>query len=215
MAGDDILFPEAIEKYVEYTSNNPDARWVWAKAALYQEEISENNRIDKTWNYDKIRTILNKTGIEQFRRIAIQNFLWYPTHFFERDVLINAGGFDEDFGIYEDYPMWLKLYSLGEKCNFLDEFVFGYRRSGQSVVNNNQFMLNRKIKKLTFIARKKYVFNQLTWVEIASSYFLYLLDMFFTIPFMNKRTKSRLLLRKLSVGLVSNTCFVLQRLFKI
>lgn len=214
-AGDDVLFPDAIEKYVNFVKDKPNVKWVFAKAIRYRETISDECIMSEGWDYELIKKILNKDRLYQFRRIVIQNFLWYPTHFFYREMLNIVGGFDEAFGIYEDYPMWLKLYNCGEQCYFLDEFVFGYRLSESSVVNNESYMLNRNIRKLAFIARKKYILGKLSWVEALYSYLAYINDMFFTIKILNKRTKFRLLFRKICCALIAKPCKFLQSVIRI
>ena len=214
-AGDDVLFPDAIEKYVSFVKDRPEVKWVFAKAIRYKEIISDDHIMHEDLDYARIKTILDKSQIDQFRRIVISNYLWYPTHFFRKSILEDIGGYDESFGIYEDYPRSLRLYRKGEKCFFLDEYTLGYRNTSQSVVNNPGFLLNKKIRKYAFVARKKYALDQLTWVEVFGTYLLYGLDMFFSIPFMNKRTRMRTILRMYSNVLVKRLCFLLQRVVRV
>jgi len=214
-AGDDVLFPDAIEKYVTFIKNRPEVKWVFAKAIRYNEEIDDDHIMHNGLDYDKIKSIVVMNQKEQFRRLVISNFLWYPTHFFRISLLESIGGYDESFGIYEDYPRNLKLYGNGEQCYFLDEYTLGYRYTEQGVVNNSGFIVNRKIRQLAFVARKKFALDKLTWVETFGTYMLYGLDMFFSIPFMNKRTKFRRTLRKYPMLIVKRTCFLLQRLVRI
>lgn len=214
-AGDDVLFPDAIEKYVSFLKDRPEVKWVFAKAIRYNEKISDEYIMQGGLNYDKIKPITRKSQKEQFRRLVLSNFLWYPTHFFRKSLLDSIGGYDENFGIYEDYPRNLKLYGNGEQCFFLDEYTVGYRYTNQSVVNNSGFITNKSIRKLAFLARKKYALDKLTWVETCGTYVLYGLDMFFALPFMNKRTKIRLRLRGFSLVFVKRLCYSLQRVVKL
>lgn len=214
-AGDDVLFPDAIEKYVSFIKGRPDVKWVYAKAIRYNKEISEEHIMPGGLNYEKIKPIFEKNYTDQFRRLVISNFLWYPTHFFKKSLLESIGGYDESFGIYEDYPRSLRLYRNGEQCFFLDEYTLGYRFTSQSVVNNPGFLVNKNIRKLAFVARKRFALDKLTWVETFGTYVLYGLDMFFAIPFMNKRTKMRKKLRNGSLILVRRTCYFLQRWVRI
>lgn len=214
-AGDDVLFPDAIEKYVSFIKDRPEVKWVFAKAIRYNEKISDGCVMRDGFSYEKIKSIVKKKQKEQFRILVISNYLWYPTHFFRRSLLDSIGGYDESFGIYEDYPRNLKLYGNGEQCFFLDEYTVGYRYTCQSVVNNSGFIINKNIRKLAFIARKKYAFGKLTWVEAFGTYVLYGLDMFFALPFMNKRTKVRMFLRRISLVSVKRVCYFLQRVVKM
>lgn len=214
-AGDDVLLPEAIDKYISFVKKNPKAKWVFARAIRYNEIISDQCVMRNAWSSKKLKVIFRSNEIDQFRRLVIQNFLWYPTHFFKKDVLVDLNGFDEEFGIYEDYPTWLRLYRNEEKCYFLDECTLGYRYTNQSVVNNPGFLLNKNIRKLAFVARKKFAFDKVTWVEVTGAYLLYWLDMFFSLPFMNKKTKFKTILRNKISALIQRTCFLLQRLVKV
>lgn len=213
-AGDDVLFPDAIEKYVSFIKDRPEVKWIFAKAKRYNEVISDDHLMD---NYDlsKVKSILDKSSADQFRRIVISNFLWYPTQFFRKSLLESIGGYDESYGIYEDYPRNLRLYRKGEKCYFLDEYTLGYRYTPESVVNNPGFIVNKKIRRLAFLARKEFALDKLTWVETLGTYLLYWLDMFFALPFMNKRTKIRMKLRGASLVLVKRMCYFLQKFVKL
>lgn len=214
-AGDDVLFPDAIEKYVSFIKDRPNVKWVYAKAIRYNKEISDEHIMSGGLNFEKIKPIFDKNQTDQFRRLVISNYLWYPTHFFRKSLLEGIGGYDESFGIYEDYPRSLRLYRNGEQCFFLDEYTLGYRYTSQSVVNNSGFLVNRHIRKLAFVARKRLALDKLTWVEAFGTYLLYGLDMFFSIPFMNKRTKIRMKLRGGSNMYAKRFCFFLQRFVKM
>ena len=214
-AGDDVLFPNAIEKYVSYIKDKPEVKWVFAKVVRYNQIISDKSIMHDAFNYDNIKSVLNKSQLDQFRKLVISNFLWYPTHFFKKSLLESIGGYDESFGIYEDYPRSLRLYRNGEQCYFLDDFTVGYRHTSQGVVNNSRFLVNKKIRYLAFVARKRFALDKLTWVEKFGTYLLYGLDMFFAIPFMNKRTRIRTFLRGASNVFVKRLCFFLQRWVKI
>lgn len=213
-AGDDVLLPDAIENYVAFIKDRSEIKWVYAKAIRYNKVISENSMM-KVWNYEKLKTLFEKDKTDQFRRLVIQNFLWYPTHFFRKSVLIEIGGFDESFGVYEDYPTWLRLYRNGEQCYFMDEYTLGYRYTDQSVVNNPGFLRNRNIRKLAFVARKRFAFDKLTWVEKFGTYMLYGLEMFLTTPYMNKATKNRIRINNYLSGTVRRMCYFLQRIVKL
>lgn len=214
-AGDDVLFPDAIEKYVSFIKDRSEVKWVFAKAIRYNEKISDEYIMHKGLNYDNVKSTVKRNQKEQFRQLVIGNFLWYPTHFFRKSLLDSIGGYDENFGIYEDYPRNLRLYGNGEQCFFLDEYTVGYRYTSQSVVNSSGFIINKNIRRLAFVARKKYALDKLTWVETFGTYVLYGLDMFFALPFMNKRTRVRMFLRRISLVSVKRVCYFLQRVVKL
>ena len=213
-AGDDVLLPDAIEKYVSFILDRPGVKWVFAKAIRYNEKISDDCIMHEGLNYEIIKSFARMNQKDQFRKLVINNFLWYPTHFFRRSILESIGGYDESFGIYEDYPTNLRLYREGEQCYFLDEYTLGYRCTDHSVVNNPEFIINRNLRKLAFVARKKFTLDKLTWVEVFGTYILYGLDMFFSTSIMNKRTKFRSSLTRYTYSIVYKMCFYLQRYVK-
>ena len=212
-AGDDVLLPDAIEKYVSFVINRPAVKWVFAKAIRYNGKISDDC-IMQGVSYKMVKSFAEMSQKDQFRRLVIFNYLWYPTHFFSRSLLESIGGYDESFGIYEDYPNNLKLYRKGEKSYFLDEYTLGYRYTDHSVVNNPGFIINRNIRKLAFVARKKFALDKLSWVEVFGTYILYGLDMFFSVSFLNKRTKFRECLTRHTYNKVYKLCFLLQKYVK-
>ena len=215
IAGDDVLLPNAIERFVKYVNSVPKANWIYAKSISYLEKISDDCILKSNMNYEKVKKILGQSSTYQFRRMVVRNFLWYPAFFFRSDFFRNVGGFDESFGIYEDYPMWLKLLRNGEKIYFMDEYVMGYRRSGQSVVNNTKYLDNRTIRVMAFKARKKYAFDRVTWVEKTCTYMTLWHALFFTIPWINKKTRFRNFVFRLSRIMFILPCLMLQKIVKM
>ena len=160
IAGDDILFPNAIEKYICYINDNSQVSWLFAKAVFYLNTFSEECIIQsKNRLFDRYSELNSMDASNQLKKNYLGNYYKCPTHFLKREKLLDIGGFDEEFGILEDYPMWLKLLCYGEKCYFMDEFVMGYRCSNTNVSLNNEVVVNFKLSKMMYEAKKKYIFG--------------------------------------------------------
>lgn len=158
IAGDDVLFPDAIEKCIRYVADKPMIKWLFAKAVFYKNRISKDCIIeDKSEKFQIYNDLNSLDARKQLEKNYLGNYFKCPTHFLRKDLVDSVGGFDEDFGILEDYPMWLRILQYGEKCYYMDEFIMGYRISDTNVSVFNNSFVNRKMLDLTFNAQKKYI----------------------------------------------------------
>ena len=189
-AGDDVLMPDAIEKCVNFVCDKPEIHWVYAKVISYLENISNDCIIEQhRKQYELTHEKMNKMTVgEQLTHMFLINFLNYPTHFIKKKLLDDNNGFDEDFGLLEDYPTWLKLYITGEKCYYLNEYVMGYRRNNTSVFNNTCYIVNKGIEIAIYNTRKKYLYDKCPGFVKIYAEIRYLISMFFSIPIINKCT---------------------------
>lgn len=122
MDSDDILYPEAIEKKVNYLKNNPDIDFV-----LNKGEIVDYSDIDKC------KGILERKHLEEDDRLfedllSERNVVFAPgTIMVKRDSMIRAL---PDLHIYEsrEGQNWQLMLPLAYTCNhgYLDEVLFKY-----------------------------------------------------------------------------------------
>lgn len=188
-AGDDVLFPDAIENYINYITTLPQANWIYAKAKCFDNTISDESKINKNTNrYDKSHKKLNDMDCgEQLKQMYIGNFLNFPTHFLRRRFFLEMGGFDEDFVLLEDYPTWLNLMIHGEKCYYIDKYVLGYRKSSDNVYNNSKILVNRQLENYMFNAKKKYLFERCNRAVKLHVMLKHMISTFFSHPLLNSR----------------------------
>lgn len=193
IAGDDVLLPDGIKKVMDYVYDKNEINWLFAKSIFYKNIISDDNIIkEELTRYDA--EIYKQTASIQYKRMMVGNPFVGPGHFFKAELLKDVNGFDEEFGILEDYPMWLKLLGKGERCFFFDEFVAGYRLADSNVCANNQRIVNKKLAILLYAAKKKYLFGKTSKKIEWHARFRYATDMLFSTPILNKQSPKRLAL---------------------
>ena len=132
IAGDDTLKKDCISSNVEFIVSNPNAKFIDSKCDVFANFLIDQNflgsepRPKRAINFE----MDNK---EQYKKLLKLNFVWTPSMFINKDVLIKLGGFDTEFRLFEDLPVWLKATSNGYKIHFLDKPTVNYRIHDNSV----------------------------------------------------------------------------------
>jgi len=122
MDADDIAFPYWLDRQLKFIEKNPDCAVVSAKAAV----IDSANRIVKT---------LNSSVSSQ--DIILKSLVASPINhvgsLFQKNVILDHGGYDESFKIAQDYDLWSRL--LREKFQVVstDEILMAIRVHDQSI----------------------------------------------------------------------------------
>lgn len=211
IAGDDVLLPDAIRKYVNFINNKQEIEWCLAKAIFYCDFISEKCVITPPRKnlYEDFKKLNNWDANKQFEKMYLYNNLACPTHFYKRSVFENVGGFNEKWGILEDYPMSLTLLRSGVKCFFVDEYVMGYRYGESNVSANKCRILNKKMKVLEFEIKKSLIFDRCPKVVRAHAYVIYMINMLFSLPILNKRTTLRYTIYRMLISITNRSTICL------
>ena len=206
IAGDDVLFHDAIEKYVDFLIKKDNVEWFLAKAICYRSHISEDCIISppRKGIYKEFKNLNQWTSNEQFKKMYLTNFLSCPTHFFKRQLLERVGGYKEKWSILEDYPMWLTLLRSGVKCFFLDEYVVGYRYGDSNVSANSGRILNKRMKTLEFKTKKEYLFDRCPPIVKCHAYITFMINMLFAFPFLNSKTDLRYVVYRILISLTNS-----------
>lgn len=148
IAGDDILAPLAIEKYVEYVQRHQEVRHLRACAVHFSGPFSEadlekRDRISPFMYRDEV------TAEDQYKVITKTFFGSGPTYFIHADTFRSVGCFDERFHMQEDYPLFIKMIGRGYKLMYMD-FVTVYKRvvatSIQYDKNDNDIFPKNKVR---------------------------------------------------------------------
>ena len=143
VAGDDVLYRDSILRIIDYINDNPSAQWIVGKYNKFHDSCVPENFIKEgaEFNSDwKNKFLLDSH--EQYKWILSSNFICLPTAFCQRQVLLNVGGYDEKYGILEDYPMNIKLLKNNVKCHLLDDYIMGYRMGVSNVSNSSSKLFN-------------------------------------------------------------------------
>lgn len=136
LAGDDLLFPDAIEKYIVYAISNVECEIVHAK----QVRIVHS---DNKFNYYKsedfpITLNENISPNNQFKILCFSSTVKAPTVFIKRNLFLKYNCFDENIKLCEDWPFWLKITQLGVKFHFINDELVYYRIHNKSVYSSNE-----------------------------------------------------------------------------
>lgn len=130
IAGDDILEPNCINRFVEATKVSND------KIFLCGVQCFNNNGIIK-------KLIENKKDFEGNVKSQVRSFLeedrrvMGPTLFIHRNTLNELNGFDERFLYVEDYPIIMKFLQNDYRINLLDDYLVKWRIYPESVSRSN------------------------------------------------------------------------------
>ncbi len=181
-AGDDALFPDCIENFVNYICINPEAKFVVGKAREYQytfEDKNETNFHVKKYNNNPL--LYQSVDIQFKKMLYGDSWIFTPAVFYNTSMLRRVGGWDEKYGIHEDFPMFYKLLKAGFKCYELDSYVVKYRVSNSNVWGNASQLFNYKHMKAEFQIKKDLCFLYYSNRDKIRCY-----TEFFTVWIMNK-----------------------------
>lgn len=193
IAGDDLLLPEALQKYMTFAEQNPDCEIIHCKVTRM---VHRGNQIDYISAEKEVKTINQQMSPEeQFNLLKFSSTIKAPSVIIKKSTVKNLNYFDESIKLCEDWPFWLKVTSSGKKFFFLnDELVF-YRIHDQSVYSSaeNKFLISPfyKIEKNIY---RKYIHGTISLAErIIFDYHYSLQEFFFRLN--NNSAKN--LLRKI------------------
>ena len=166
IAADDALKPDCISKNVQWVKSKPGIRILFSRVEIYAESFEPANLLDVSRDDSfSPRSIMapGKTAEEQYKMLLLSDRIHFsPSLFLQKEALLSVGGFDEEFRLLEDYPLWLNLTRNGHKLYFMNEITVCYRRHN-SAINNNEglsFIVNPNYFK-TETFRKKYIYPAL------------------------------------------------------
>ena len=137
LAGDDILLPNCIEDNVNFVAQNHQAKVIFSQLRLYQNYFEESHYIKTVPQHfpDNLMK-LSFTAHDQYQLLLASDRINYtPSYFFNKQVVLKVGGFDESNRLIEDYPMWLKITASGERFYYFHKETVGYRIH-QNATNN-------------------------------------------------------------------------------
>lgn len=158
-AGDDALFPDCVEKFVRFVTIHPSAKFIVGKIKEYKYTFDDENIIEGHMSrYNENNDILDKSVDEQFRKMLHGNSFIPPAGFFSVDMLREVGGFDEKYGILEDFPLYLKLLKAGYKCYKMDEYVSKYRSSDSNVFGRMDVLFGYNHRYYDYLVRRDMCF---------------------------------------------------------
>jgi len=90
-------------------------------------------------------SLMRTVGDFDIDNILCQNYIDACT-IIRRKALEQTGGFDEKMPVqgYEDWELWINMYSKGWKFHHINKFLFDYRVKENSMVNTSNYPENRE-----------------------------------------------------------------------
>jgi len=155
LAGDDMLFPDCIEKFVRYVSTNKDAVYIFGKIRCFGGNRKQRQYYEKKFN----ESFFSVPADNQYDLLMRGQTPSAPTLFYNRKKSIELGVTnDERIPLMEDLPKWVNLYRKGVRFHFLNEYVVKYRLGGISTTSRwNDWLGFRNLRLFWF----HYVFSEM------------------------------------------------------
>ncbi len=178
IAGDDILSEDCIEKNVSFILNT-DFKAVFSRKVNFSGDFKQKHII----SISRISVFNNRylTADEQYRLLLRGVGCPPNTMFLNREALISVNGYDEEFPLFEDWPMNVRLTKAGYRIGFMDEITFYYRIHLNSVFHKgSEKKIYRDFESKSYHpAYMKYAFPSLSPIEkILYRYKASIIDLF-------------------------------------
>lgn len=170
IAGDDYMSADAIEHYVRFCKEHPGTFPI-AKVQLFNDRHPDAVYQDVQRYCDRCYEFAKLDYKEQYRLLLIQNRIVAPAAtFYTMDFIRKAGGYEECYRWFEDYPMNLKAMHAGYRFGLLDRQLVWYRMSDKSVTASSLSRLKKAEMQLFFKKKFWYMWqNRMGWEAIKQS----------------------------------------------
>lgn len=134
LAADDILLPDAIEKYVNHMVTHPEVTYLFGKIHAFGENPSVIfSFYQNTLRYDFFKL----TAREQYQKLmANECYIPAASFFYDREKNIGLGiRNNELIPMLEDWPKWFEITKRNVKLYLIDKVTVKYRFHTQSLSN--------------------------------------------------------------------------------
>lgn len=140
IAGDDILMNNCITDFTNYCQQNNEIKIIFGRIYYLQ---------NKKLKEDEVKTIYSLPQKKQFINVLKGSGVPAQACFFNRNTLIDLGGFDEKYKFIEDAPLWVKASEKGIYFHFIDKFVAKYRLHDNNIsgLNRSSNFINNRFYK--------------------------------------------------------------------
>jgi len=194
IAGDDTLKPECISDNMQKVSSEPQTRVLFSRVEIYRESFADENLIDITKDDSNDRNSIMATGRdaeEQYKMLLVSDRIHYaPSAFLHRETLLSVGGFNEEYKLLEDYPLWLNLTKHGHKLCFMDKITVRYRRHGAAINNNGKSNIVNPNYFRSELFRRRYTYPYLPTDIRLNQKFIWVISQIFRIDSINKSSRA-------------------------
>lgn len=150
IAGDDILLENCIKDFVAFINKTPDCKIVFGRHKTFLQ------------NENLLFGITSKPLMHFTVPFEKQKILVYyqacpsPESFINKKILIDVGGYDENYKFIEDHPLWLKLVNKNIYFYFINVPVVIYRIHESSITSN----LSKKLINTNLFENRERLFKK-------------------------------------------------------
>jgi glycosyltransferase involved in cell wall biosynthesis len=137
LAGDDMLLPNCIDELVNYILNNADLP---IKFLVHGIIPFRNGNVFKVV-YPPEELMQSDAKKQLIYLLKRGNSIAGCAFFLERSTLMNLGGYDEKYSLFEDYPLLLKYTQNNYKIWLIKKPVFKYRIHSSNLSFDRSFLL--------------------------------------------------------------------------
>ena len=201
IAGDDCLLPNCINDFLCYVQKNHDVDIVFSNYYKFSE-INNEIKIDALVFDDYQMKLFDEFSPKSqlsFYLNKVHNIT--PSLFYKRDLIINTGGFNEKYKLFEDTPLIVKLLLEGVHFSYLETPTVLYRVGNESItrVGHDKRFYNIPFVKCNLQFKKDVLYpifknDILFWIKEIS----FIVQYYFTIIILrNKKNKYTYLLYSL------------------
>ena len=189
IAGDDILFEDAIERVMEHISLNPQIKILKTGSIFYENEFKEKNIIGERHPLDWF--FCDKMDSQRQYKELLINFLLHGAALYcSMDLFSTVGLFDERFKRVEDHPFCLKVTKSGIKIHGVDFPTIKYRVHSTSTFNTKTgTAIFGPFYKVKYEMYKAIISPNVNWFVRFSYSWSYNINLVFDKLGLNKNTK--------------------------
>ena len=200
IAGDDILLPTCVEDNMLFVRDNASATIIFSQVLVYEDKFTAEKLIaTDPGSYPLNLMDGSFSSSDQYKLLLLSDRINYtPSYFFNKQTILNVGGYDEQNRLVEDYPMWLKLTRAGYKLYYFHKPTVGYRRHHEAANNIAEYGLFKPLLLKSGPLRQQYVYPYLPWDIAYSEKHIFMISKLFQRLGLNKKTPLCNLLYKIS-----------------
>ena len=136
---DDIWEPDYLAVQLDYLQRHPEVDLVSCNALIFG---------DRTYGGRKFMEAFPSRGPVNFESLVTRKCNLFVSVTAKRDVVAEAGLFDETLRSCEDYDLWLRLAAAGRRIGYHHQVLVRYRRRESSLSADPVWMAESNLKVL-------------------------------------------------------------------